>query len=116
MAKRQPIIVEMTGIFGAGFLPGLFKPVTSLLQDNYNWLDGGSVRNLIANYHVDNEAAKKSGPSRREQITELIRKAPNLSSNEWEELVASLKWADDLFQKNPKRYPCNVCFRRGGRL
>lgn len=116
MSKRKPIIVEMTGIFGAGYLPGLFKPLKSMLQENFLWLNDNNPTKLIANYHIDNEAARKADPQRRARITHLIRNVRNLNSEEWSELITSLRWADELFQKSLNAYPSNVVFRRGGRL
>jgi hypothetical protein len=116
MSMRKPLIVEMSGIFGAGYLPGLFKPLTSLLQENFLWLDNDNPKKLIANYHVDNEATKKADPQRRERITDLIRNVNSLKTEEWTELIAGLRWADELFEANLRMYPCNIVFRRGGKL
>ncbi|HKG61691.1 MAG TPA: toll/interleukin-1 receptor domain-containing protein [Pyrinomonadaceae bacterium] len=116
MSIRKPIIIEMTGIFGAGYLPGLFKPLKALLQENFLWIDADKSKGLIANYHVDNEAVRKRDVQRRERITHLIKQVPNLNPEEWNELIAALRWADELFQESLEAYPSNVVFRRGGKL
>lgn len=113
---RKPIIVEMTGIFGAGYLPGLFKPLKSMAEENFLWLDNDKAKSLIASYYVDNTEAAQQNPQRRGRIADLIEKAPNLNLDERTEFVDSLKWADELFEENLKSYPSNVVFRRGGRL
>jgi TIR domain len=116
MIKRKPLLVEMTGIFGAGFLPGLFKSLRSMLHDHFRWLDGNKLRKLRASYHIDDNKARQVDLQRRERIAELIKKAPNLNSNEWVEFKDSLEWADKIFEGNLKSYPCHILFRRGGRL
>lgn len=116
MVERKPIVVEMTGIFGAGYLPGLFNPLKSMIQENFLWLNDDKPESLMANYHIDNTAAIKRNPQRRNRIADLIEKAPNLNLDEWAEFVDSLEWADELFEENLKSYPSNVVFRRGGRL
>ena len=90
MLKEDTVIIEMTGIFGAGYLPGLFKPVTAILRERYLRIeDNGRLSSLVTRYHIDNEAARINDPQRRERITELIRKANNLNSDEWIELIDS---------------------------
>jgi hypothetical protein len=113
---REPIIIEMTGIFGAGYLPGLFNPLKSLLQENFFWFDEGRPRKLVTNYHIDNEAARRFNPAKRNRINNLIRKVPNLNDEEWREVSSALEWSDNLFEKTIKRSSCNIVFRRGGRL
>ena len=51
-----------------------------------------------------------------ERITDLIRNVNSLKTEEWTELIAGLRWADELFQANLRMYPCNIVFRRGGKL
>ena len=58
------MIVEMTGIFEVICLESV-KPLRSMLQDNFLWLDNDKPKKLVSNYHVDNEAAKKADPQRR---------------------------------------------------
>ncbi len=119
MLKENTVIIEMTGIFGAGYLPGLFKPVTTILRERYLRIeDNGKPSSLVTRYHIDNEAARINDPKRRERITELIRKANNLKPDEWIELIDSLRWADVLFQESVESYArsIDVVFRRGGRL
>lgn len=120
--RRMPLIVEMTGIFGAGYLPGLFKPLTLSLRQNYLKTVEGKVSPLVPMFHVDNTAAEKADPARRARISHLISHSSSLNENEWTELISSLKWADTLFEKHLTlhsaeiRKDVDVVFRRGGRL
>jgi hypothetical protein len=120
--RKMPLIVEMTGIFGAGYLPGLFRPLTLSLRQNYSRTVEGKVSPLVTMFHVDNTAAEKADPARRARISHLISHSSSLNENEWTELISSLKWADTLFEKHltlhsaETRNYVDVVFRRGGRL
>jgi hypothetical protein len=120
--SKPPLIIEMTGIFGAGYLPGLFRPLTLSLRQNYLKTVEGKVSPLVTMFHVDNTAAQEADPERRARISHLISHSSSLNENEWTELMSSFKWADTLFEKHLTlhsveiRKEVDVVFRRGGRL
>ena len=75
MFKSDTFIIEMTGIMGAGYLPGLFQPLTEILRTEYNRIyDEKKFRGIITRYHIDNSAASKENKEKRDRITELIIK------------------------------------------
>lgn len=118
MWRDNTIIVEITGIMGAGYLPGFLKSLSLQLEGKYLRDTPDGFRPLVSYYHVDNSAALNADRRRRDRIDALIGKAPNLSPPEWQELRSGLAWADELLRKKVEEYrrAVDVVFRRGGFL
>lgn len=118
--KCNPLIIEMTGIMGAGYLPGLFKPITSLLQENFILLIGDNKKRkkLTTRRCIDNELARNADDKRWKMMIDLIERIPDLNQNEWDKLINSLWWVDDLLIEdiNSYKYTVHIALRRGGTL
>jgi hypothetical protein len=118
MLRDDTILVEMTGIMGAGYLPGFFTSLSQLLEGKYLRVSPEGLRPLVSYYHVDNTAALNTDRHRHAHIHALIGKAPHLAPAEWDVLRDGLAWADELMQKRIQKYrkPIDIVFRRGGLL
>lgn len=121
MLSANLFVVEMTGIFGAGYLPGLFQPLTRLLRDDYQILDQKTPRCIVTRFHVDDLAARAEDPGKERRATELINranKADTMAEADRGELFALLRDADQRFLADLTAYPkaVDIAFRRGGRL
>jgi hypothetical protein len=122
MNKEKTTIIEITGIMGAGFLPGLLQNLKREFEESFLYFDTeNSQRNLKAIYHIDNTWAESKDKRKRNRIDYLLRNSDRLTSIEWNELITSLNWIDNLFAKNlaywKKKYGfVDIAFRRGGLL
>src|SRR3989442_399517 len=115
MLRDDTLVVEMTGIMGAGYLPGFFTSLSQLLEEKYLRVTPEGLRPLVSYYHVDNTAALNTDRQRHARISTLIGKAPHLAPAEWDELRDGLAWADELMQKRVQKYrkPVDIVWRRG---
>lgn len=121
MLSSSTFIVEMTGIFGAGYAPGLFHPLTALLRGEYMINENNVLRRVVTRHHIDNTSALTEDKAKRKRVTHLIVKAEDAASvtePEWRELVDLLLQSERRFLDDLKGYPeiVDVAFRRGGRL
>lgn len=122
MFSPHTFIVEMTGIFGAGYVPGLFQPLTRLLRDEHLISNREGAKQIVTRYHVDNTAALKEDEQKQKRATKLIKKADaatsDISESEWQELTTLLSESERRFINDVASYhrPIDIAFRRGGRL
>lgn len=123
MPQENPFIVEMTGIFRAGFLPGLLDSVASALRNHYLCVDSnGHARKMRTSHHVDNTLRLNHDPRERDRIQDLVTSGSTFSDSEFTGLIESLRKADELCKKSIQsrarelRGPIDITFRRGGSL
>ena len=120
MFTRNIFVIEMTGIFGAGYQPNLFKPLTKLLQEEYEIKD--KKEKIGTWYHIDNTAVLRENEKKRDRTHGLMAKSNNiatpLSEDEWQELINLLGEADKRFLEEIDDFykPVDVAIRRGGEL
>lgn len=122
MKRETTIIIEVTGIMGAGFLPGLLQQLKSEFEQRFLRVAiDNSSRDITAIFHLDNTWAEKDNKRKRDRIDYLFKNSARLTSEEWRELIISLKWIDSLFAKNIDYWQrksgfVDIAFRRGGLL
>ena len=122
MKAETTTIIEITGIMGAGFLPGLLQQLKMEFEQSFlHVASDNTLRNIATIFHVDNTWAWERNKRKRDRVDYLIKNAAHLASEEWSELIASLNWIDNLFAKNVaywqrKSGSIDIAFRRGGLL
>lgn len=120
MLTDRTLIVEMTGIMGAGYLPNLFKPLTEMLRKNYYTIgDDGNAKKIITRYVIDNTELYKHNPELQTRLIEdLVNNIRKLSKPEWDEMVKISNENEAVIKQNLELYkePIDIIFRRGGRL
>src|ERR1700691_120727 len=117
MLTDKTLTIEISGVMGAGFLPGLLQSIQANLRSRFVRLQpNGQRRPLVVRFHIDNTVALKEDPVARERVAQLINRRPRPDDTEWTELVEALKQADHLFERNVDgfRLPVDVALRRGG--
>jgi len=117
MWQASTLVIEITGIMGAGYLPTTLKALqVQLCRDYLQVLSDGTRRPPQVMYHVDNTAMKKWNPHTRQRIkTWIVQKDDSIELKQFTEAV---KLADQLFWENVDEWkkPVDLVFRRGGML
>jgi hypothetical protein len=121
MLAPRTFIVEMTGVLGAGYAPGIFKALTAQLRSAYGVNDPGIMRPLVTRWHIDNTAVRREDQAKQLRVADLIIKAQDPASvteGEWRELCDLLSETDRRFLTDLEVFPrlVDIVFRRGGRL
>lgn len=121
MIGTELFIVEITGIFGAGYLPGLLRPLARILREDYRLRANDGLRDIVTRFVVDHQVARFDDEGRERRTAQLINKTDDpdsLSEMEWAELIEELRSSDLRFLASLQAYPkaIDVVFRRGGRL
>ena len=120
MLHERTVVVEVTGIMGAGFLPGLLQVTHAQLIGQYKKIDPTTHKaaRLYVRFHIDNTAAQKHDPDARDVVMDLINRKPSYGTAEWDALLAALRETDQLFAKEMNKVPQRVdlALRRGGFL
>lgn len=117
MFTEQTLTIEISGIMGAGFLPGLLQSIQDTLLARYvRLLSRGERRPLVVRFHIDNTAAIRNNAAERDRVAALINQQPQPGSEAWNALIAALRHADRLFDRGVHsfRLPVDLAFRRGG--
>jgi hypothetical protein len=116
MLTDKTLTIEVSGVMGSGFLPGLLQLIQDRLRSRFSRLQpDGKRRPLAVRFRIDNTAALKD-PVERDRIAHLINHQPRPGSREWDELVDALKQADRRFERSLDQspLPVDLAFRRGG--
>lgn len=117
MFTAQTLTIEISGIMGAGFLPGLLQSIQATLLARYvRLLRSGERRPLVVRFHLDNTAAMRDNPAERDRVAALINQQPQPCSEAWNAIISALGHADRLFDRGVQsfRLPVDLAFRRGG--
>jgi len=122
MISNNTLIIEISGVFGAGYHPSLLDSISSHLRLKYRRIDNttNKEKKIVTRYYVDNTNLTKNNLLKRDRLTSLIVKNQNnsITNEEWIELISLMNWAEKLFhdQLNEYRQLIDIVFRRGGRL
>src|SRR5688572_29681119 len=122
MLTKDTVFVEITGVFGAGYLPKLIEDLKRRLIDGLRLRTAGGARPLNVLRCIDNSLAEARDLRYRDEINTLIlkaqRKAHSLTDEERDELVRGLHWVDGLVLEFVKgvRKGVDLVLRRGGIL
>ncbi len=119
MLKDDTIVIELSGVMGAGYLPGLHIILANKMRDRFKRLEENKKpKELVTRFYVDNTNAIKNDPKRRERMTDLIIRVNDLTEAEWSELTELIRWSEELFRKDLLSFPkpIDIVFRRGGKI
>src|SRR5437762_729818 len=96
MLSNATVFVEITGVFGAGYVPRLLEEVQQRLTSALRRQTTGGARKLCVLRCVDNSLAEKANLEYRNTVDGLIGRAATLSTSERDALVRGLHWVDRL--------------------
>jgi hypothetical protein len=116
MLTQDTLFVEITGVFGAGYVPRLLDDLKQRLERGFRRRTSDGARKLNVLYCIDNTRAEKGDLRYRNQMNELIQRGGKLEVAERDELIRGLHWVDGLvidFVQRVRR-PVDVVLRRGG--
>jgi len=119
---KNTIIIEISGVFGAGYHPDIFNSMTSHLRSKYKIVNQKSniAKKIVTRYYVDNTNLVKNNKMKRDHLTDLIAKTQRniILEKEWNELISLMKWSEIIFQNQLNQYQkeIDIVLRRGGRL
>lgn len=120
MLNRRTVIVEISGILGAGYLPDLLRLLVQSLRDIYAIEDGNRYRRIVTRYHLDNTALLKEDQQTHERVTSLLARVAadgSIQDREWRYLLKSLKDSEARFLRGIEYdRRVDIVLRRGGWL
>jgi len=112
-------IVEITGVFGAGYIPNnpsIPESIAKTLENDFRRKACDRAEHLKVSYIIDNTLAQKANINKHNRIDDLIDRQGNLTSQELAELKSGLEWVDQEacnFVNHPK-WRIDMVIRRGG--
>jgi hypothetical protein len=117
MLTERTLRVEITGVFGAGYVPGLIEQVKSALENRYRVRTAAGARMLNVLFSVDNTIAIKANKTYRDELAALTHRAP-LTPHEVSRLADGLRWLDGQVKSHADhvRRTVDILLRRGGIL